>query len=63
MIMVEVADRLRATLFFYWADQGITQAILSHIGPSARAWLKHRTVSGAPIDSNPPQRLFWWLGL
>jgi hypothetical protein len=26
-------------------------------------WLVHRTVSGAPIDSSPPQRLFWWLGL
>jgi hypothetical protein len=26
-------------------------------------WLAHRTVSGAPIDSSPPQRLFWWLGL
>jgi hypothetical protein len=26
-------------------------------------WLVHRTVSGAPINSSPPQRLFWWLGL
>jgi hypothetical protein len=26
-------------------------------------WLAHWTVSGAPIDSSPPQRLFWWLGL
>ena len=26
-------------------------------------WLAHRTVSGAPIDSSPPHRLFWWLGL
>jgi hypothetical protein len=24
-------------------------------------WLAHRTVSGAPIDSSHPQRLFWWL--
>jgi hypothetical protein len=24
-------------------------------------WLAHRTVSGAPIDSSQPQRLFWWL--
>jgi hypothetical protein len=24
-------------------------------------WLAHRTVSGAPIDSSPPQRLVWWL--
>jgi hypothetical protein len=26
-------------------------------------WLAHRTVSGAPIDKQPPQRLVWWLGL
>jgi hypothetical protein len=26
-----------------------------------RGW--HTGLSGAPIDSSPPQRLFWWLGL
>jgi hypothetical protein len=26
-------------------------------------WLAHRTLSGAPIDNNLPQRLNWWLGL
>jgi hypothetical protein len=26
-------------------------------------WLAHRTVSSAPIDRQPPQRPFWWLGL
>jgi hypothetical protein len=26
-------------------------------------WLAHRTVSGAPIDRQPPQRPLWWLGL
>jgi hypothetical protein len=26
-------------------------------------WLAHRTMSGAPIDRQPPQRLVWWLGL
>jgi hypothetical protein len=26
-------------------------------------WLAHRTVSGAPIDRQPPQQPFWWLGL
>jgi hypothetical protein len=26
-------------------------------------WLAHRTVSGAPIDRQPPQRLVRWLGL
>jgi hypothetical protein len=26
-------------------------------------WLAHRTLSGAPIDRQPPQRLNWWLGL
>jgi hypothetical protein len=25
-------------------------------------WLAHRTVSGAPIDRQPSQRLNWWLG-
>jgi hypothetical protein len=26
-------------------------------------WLAPRTVSGAPCDRSPHQRLFWWLGL
>jgi hypothetical protein len=35
MIMIEAVGRLRAALIFYWVGQGIAQAILGHIGPSA----------------------------
>jgi hypothetical protein len=30
---------------------------------SSVKWLAHRTVSGVPIDRQPPQRLSWWLRL